>query len=119
MRTLKTDKRDWSTKEVAAVVCIVLFLAIQIGVPLVQLFAPRPAHFGWQMFAAIGRRPKFSVVMRDGTTRPVDPSPYLAERRGDLKLEAALPPHLCRILDIAAVQILFPNSQQPQVHTCP
>lgn len=118
MRTATTDQRDWSLKEVAAIVCFVLFLAIQIGVPLAKLRGPRPAPFGWQMFAAIGRRPKFSIVLRDGTIRPVDPSPYLSERRGDMKLEGAFPPHLCRTMDIAAVEIMFPNSQHSQVYTC-
>jgi hypothetical protein len=118
MRNAKVGFRGWNIKDVAAITCFVLFLAIQIGVPLVKLRAPGPAPFGWHMFAAIPTRPKFSVVMRDGTIREVDPLRYFGERRGDMDFQRALPPHLCSTMDIAAVQILFPGSERSQVYTC-
>ena len=103
-----------------ATVFFVLFLAIQTAVPLVQLWAPRPARFGWQMFTGTPQRPRFSLVMRDGTRRPADPGRYVAHSRGEVDLEKALPQHLCRVVpDLASVQITAPDSKQPRVYKCP
>jgi len=105
---------------VAAIAFFVLFLLIQTGVPLVQLWAPRPARFGWQMFTATPQRPRFSLVMRDGTIRPADLRLYVAQSRGEVDLEKALPRHLCRVVpDVASVQIITPDAKQPRVYECP
>ena len=105
---------------IAATAFFVLFLLIQTAVPLVQLGAPRPARFGWQMFSAEQQRPRFSLVMRDGTSRPANLRPYIAHSRGEVDLEKALPGHLCRVVpDLASVQILRPDSKQPRVYRCP
>lgn len=104
---------------IAATAFFMLFLVIQTAVPLAQLWAPRPARFGWQMFSARQERPRFSLVLRDGTSRPVDLRLYVAHSRGEVDLEQALPSHLCRVVpDLAAVQIAAPDSKQPRVHTC-
>jgi hypothetical protein len=105
---------------VAATAFFLLFLLIQTAVPLVQLWAPRPARFGWQMFSAAPPRPRFSLVMRDGTIRPADLRLYVAQSRGEVDLEKALPPHLCRVVpEVASVQITTPESKQPRVYECP
>jgi hypothetical protein len=97
----------------------VLFLLMQTGVPLVQLWAPRPARFGWQMFSAKPQRARFSLVMRDGTIHPANLGRYVAQSRGEVELEKALPQHLCRVVpDIASVQITAPDSKQPRVYEC-
>ena len=103
-----------------ATVLFMLFLLIQTGVPLVQLWAPRPARFGWQMFSAKPQRPRFSLVMRDGTLQPANLGLYVAQSRGEVDLEKALPPHLCRVIpDLSSVQITAPDSKQSRVYTCP
>lgn len=105
---------------VAATAFFVLFLLIQTAVPLVQLWEPRPARFGWQMFSAGPQRPRFSLVMRDGTTRPADLRLYVAHSRGEVDLEKALPQHLCRVVpDVASVQITTPDSKPMRVYKCP
>ena len=105
---------------VAATAFFVLFLLIQTGMPLVQLWAPRPARFGWQMFSATPQRNRFSLVMRDGTGQPVDLRLYVAQSRGEVDLEEALPPHLCRVVpDVASVRITAADSKQPRVYKCP
>ncbi len=110
----------WTTKSVVAAAFFTLFLSIQIGVPLIRLWAPRPARFGWQMFSARQQRPRFSLVLRDGTSRPVNLGPYVAQSRGEVDLENALPPHLCRTVpDVASVQITAPDAEQPRVYPCP
>ena len=105
---------------VATTVFFVLFLLIQTGVPLVRLWAPRPARFGWQMFSARHQPPRFSLAMRDGTSRPADLRLYVAQSRGEVDLQQALPRHLCRVVPgVASVQITAPDSKQPRVYECP
>lgn len=98
----------------------VLFLVIQTAVPLIQLRAPRPARFGWQMFSGRQQPARFSLLLRDGTRQPVNLGLYVAQSRGEADLEEALPRHLCRVVpDLAAVQITPPASQQSRVYECP
>lgn len=108
----------WTARSAAAAAFFVLFLLLQIGVPLVRLAKPRPARFGWQMYSAKLQRPRFSLVMRDGTTRPADLHPYVPQSRGEVDLERALPQHLCRAMpDVASVQILKAD-EKPRVFAC-
>lgn len=105
---------------VTAAAFFVLFVLIQTGVPLMQLAAPRPARFGWQMFSAAPRRLRVSLVLRDGTTRPVDLRRYVGLSRGEVSLDDALPAHLCRAVPgLAAVQITSSDSKTPRVYRCP
>jgi hypothetical protein len=110
----------WTTKSVAAMMFFALYLLVQIGVPLARLRAPRPARFGWQMFSAVNQqRARFTLVMRDGTKQPVNLSQYVALSRGELELEKALPPHLCRVVSkLASVEITKPDSPQPREYKC-
>jgi len=81
----------------AAVGAVVLML--QFGVPTALLFAPRPARFGWQMFATHTLSPAFAVEHADGSRALVQIDDYFAFRRGDLdpRVFDRLPAHLCRI----------------------
>ena len=108
-----------TAQSVAITVFFGLFLLIQTGVPLVRLWAPRPARFGWQMFSASQARARFSLVLRDGTVQPANLGLYVAHSRGEVNLEKALPPHLCRVVpDLASVQITSPDSRH-RVYKCP
>ena len=105
---------------VATTVFFVSFLLVQTTVPLVQLSAPRPARFGWQMFTAGPQRRGFTLLMRDGTTQPVPLHLYVAQSRGEVDLGKALPQHLCRVVpDVASVRITEPDSKEPRVYVCP
>lgn len=110
----------WTPKCVAAAAFFLLFLLIQTIVPLVRLWAPRPARFGWQMFSAMQPRARFTLVMRDGTSHPADLTRYVALSRGEVELEKALPGHLCRVVpDLASVQVFAPGLKQARVYPCP
>ena len=110
----------WTAESLAAAAFFVLFLMIQTAVPLVQLWAPRPARFGWQMFSARQSRARFSLVLRDGAVQPVKLDLYVAQSRGEVDLEEALPRHLCRVVpDLTAVQITAPSAKQPRFYQCP
>jgi hypothetical protein len=110
----------WSPKNVLALAFFVAFLTIQIAVPIVKLTSPRPARFGWHMWTARRRNPQFTLVMKDGTTSPVDLSTYLGLSRGELDFREAMPAHLCRVVpDVVEVQTQTLDSESPKVHSCP
>jgi hypothetical protein len=111
--------QTWTWKNALAALFCCTFLALQIAVPLVQLASPRPARFGWHMWSARRKVSRFLVVMRDGTTRPADLAAHVGLGRGEMDLDTALPPHLCRVVpDAAAVEITSPGLDAPRVHSC-
>jgi 23S rRNA U2552 (ribose-2'-O)-methylase RlmE/FtsJ len=111
---------SWTSKNKLALVIIVLFLSIQIGVPLARLWSPRPARFGWHMWSTVPPRLEIDLVMRDGSSQPANLRPYVAQARGELDLDNSLPPHLCRMLpEVAAVQLRSSGSFNTQIPTCP
>jgi len=110
----------WSSENKLALAFILLFLSIQVGVPLTRLWSPRPARFGWHMWSTVPPRREVFLLMRDGSSGPADISRYVAQARGELDLDKALPPHLCRLLpDVAVVQIRSNRIATTQKHTCP
>lgn len=109
----------WTTKSVIAAAFFVIFLLLQIGVPLVRLWAPRPARFAWHMFTTNPKRVRYTLQMNDGTSKAVDLGQYVGLSRGEVNLENALPAHLCRVVpDLAAVQITKADSKQSRVYRC-
>ena len=103
--------------KLAATIFCVVFLAIQLATPVVQLiWAPRPARFGWQMFSVDVPPPSFTAVLDNGTTQPVALEPYVTSLRGDVPLAQFLPAHLCRVLP-HVVAIRYQRSNQPQSET--
>jgi hypothetical protein len=111
---------SWTATSAVKAAFFVLFLLIQVGVPLLRLWSPRPARFGWQMFSASPQQIAFSLVLRDGTSQPVSLGRYVAQSRGEVDLEDRLPPHLCRVVpDVASVEITKPGSTQRRVYRCP
>ena len=114
------DLPPYNLGPVLALVFVVLFLSIQIIVPAVKLTSSRPARFGWHMWTVTPPRRQVVLLMRDGTTRPADLRPYLAQGRGELDLDNVLPPHLCRMIpDVAAVRYRSRSTATTQTHTCP
>ena len=114
------DLPQYHLGPVLALVFVVFFLSIQIIVPAVKLTSPRPARFGWHMWTVTPPRRQVVLLMRDGTTRPADLRPYLVQARGELDLDNALPPHLCRMIpDVAAVRYNSRITATTQTHTCP
>jgi hypothetical protein len=117
------NRRDpdhtWTWKSARAALFCGAFLTLQIVVPLVQLASPRPARFGWHMWSARRTPSRFLVILRDGTTRPADLARYVGLGRGEMDLDTALPPHLCRVVpDATAVEIRSPGLDAPRVHSC-
>ncbi len=89
-------------------------------IPLVQLaWSPRPARFGWQMYSVVSAAPRFELIMRDGTAKPLDITPYVTSLRGDVPLARFLPPHLCTLFpDAAAVHYQMDDGSQAGTYQC-
>ena len=91
--------RDRQLRDWVITAFILLWLVVQIGVPLWQLTNPRPARFGWQMYAVVKYPPQITAVRCDGSSVQLTPSSYFAYFRSDLHPAyiQALGKHLCRV----------------------
>lgn len=104
----------------SAMLFFAIFLLVQVGLPLRQLFLPYPARFGWQMFARARIFPNYWTVTRDGVTAPVDVSIHFYTLRPEIELGSEFPDHLCRTLtDVAMVRSALPDGTKTEVYRCP
>ena len=95
------------------------FLVVQILVPTCQLTQPRPARFGWQMYAAGARASAFTLVHENGSTTPVRLEEYIVRRRDDLDLIRFLPPAICARADAVTVRYRDAGRRTPVEFPCP
>ncbi|MCI0685445.1 MAG: hypothetical protein L0Y71_25370 [Gemmataceae bacterium] len=103
----------------AVAVFVVLFLAVQILVPIVQLTRPLPTHFGWQMFSVDRPLPRYWVVLDDGTERDIDVYEHIGVRRLDADYHRAFPEYLCRTYPAAvAVRWQWPDRDEMEELRC-
>ena len=95
---------------------------MQVAVPAVLLFRPRPQRFGWQMFTNAPVLPRLVLHRTTGRRDTVDVDLYFAVRRpelarGDLDLVAS---HVCRVTeDATAVELWVRRDSAPRLHECP
>jgi hypothetical protein len=66
------------------VATFVAYTVVQIGLPAIQLTAPRPSRFGWHMFAGIGDPEVYAVAHSDGSVERINQSVYFGNWRSDL-----------------------------------
>ena len=76
---------------------VVLWLAVQVGVPVLQhLTAEGARPFAWQMFSRSVDVPRFKVVGADGSEREVDDwERHLGRVRFEVDFARHVPPFLC------------------------
>ena len=86
-------------------VLVAAFLAVQVLVPVVALFGPRPARFSWQMYSALPHVPLAWTVAADGAEQPIDLGPYFAVQRAEIDYAAVLRAGLCDEVLAPAVKI--------------
>jgi hypothetical protein len=110
----------WTPATIARAALCLGFLTLQVVVPTVLLFGPRPARFGWQMFAAHTTAPAFATAHADGRRTLVDVDDYFAFRRGDLDPAVfdRLPAHICR-LDPSVVTVYERCTAEAQIEAHP
>ena len=75
---------DWSARDRVVAAVVVTYLALQLIVPAVLLFFPRPQRFGWQMFTAAPVIPRLVLHRTTGRRDTVDINRYFAVRRPEL-----------------------------------
>ncbi len=75
---------------------VVVYLVIQVGIPTIQFFAPRPSRWGWQMYSGHRMPVRLGVVFADGHTEAVDLGKLLGYRRTEIDLTPHLVAQLCR-----------------------
>ena len=77
---------------------VVVWLAVQVGVPVVQHLTTDGARpFAWQMFSRRVDVPRFKVVAADGSEHEVDDwLRYLGRARLEVDFARHVPPFLCR-----------------------
>jgi hypothetical protein len=95
----------WTAASVAAAVFMVAFLSVQLLVPALALFGPRPTRFAWQMYSALPPVPRAWAVAADGTVREVDLEPLFAARRAEIDYQAVLREGLCDAVDAKAIRL--------------
>jgi hypothetical protein len=114
------NQRRISPSILIAACFFVVFLAVQVSIPLAQLaWSPRPARFGWQMYSVVSAAPDFTLIMQDGTAKAIDVTPYVTSLRGDVPLAHFLPPHLCALFpDAAAIHYQMDDGSQAGTYPC-
>jgi hypothetical protein len=104
----------------AAVCFFVVYLIVQVSLPVYRLWAPRPARFGWQMFSSSVYPVRVRLLRRDGSEEPLDPAAYVGNPRADLDYERFVPPHICKMRpDVAAVRFQLPGPAPLKEYQCP
>ena len=90
----------WRWNPRIAAVCLVLFLIVQLTVPIVRITqeADRATRFGWQMFTRSAFVIDFTVTTASGQVE-VALDDVLVVLRGELPLEELIPPHLCSTVE--------------------
>lgn len=90
----------------------VSYLAVQLTVPILQLFEAGPRRFGWQMFSRVGHmRPDFLIVFEQGV-EPLNLERHVLHLRSEIDLARELPPHLCSVYTGAeAVRVRDPSGR--------
>lgn len=114
------NERKPRLTEIAAVVLVCGFLCIQVVIPLVSLFLPRPSRFSWQMFSGAVPAQNFVVSMKDGTKTPVQSSSYAGMWRPDIRVGREFAVGLCqRLPDAESVTYLDSAGKGLWEHACP
>ena len=97
---------------------IVAFLLVQIAVPLVALFGPRPGRFAWQMYSALPDVPRAWTVAADGSEQRVDLDVLFAVRRAEMDYVGVLRTGLCDATGAPAVKIQANDGDWPELIAC-
>jgi hypothetical protein len=96
------------------------FLMLQIVVPIVQATGQQPARFSWQMFANRRDQPAYTVVLGDGSLRPIDMRDVLGYERIELDYGNRVAQYLCHTIpNAASIREQAPGSQSVTEIPCP
>ena len=91
---------------------IIAFVVVQLAVPAIALFGPRPARFAWQMYSALPPVPQAWVVNADGSETAVDLSSLFAVQRAEIDYVSVLRAGLCEATGADRVRIQSLTGEQ-------
>ncbi len=108
-----------SFSEIAAVLFCAGFLTVQITLPLVQLWEPRPSRFGWQMFAAVPDPQVYTVTTQRGPVVPISLFTRASNWRADIRPRGnEFADYLCRTVP-GALSVRYQMTYRERIHKCP
>jgi hypothetical protein len=122
MRTRVNSDRASGPRRILAVAFFVMFLLMQVAVPLFQLTQPRPARFGWQMFSTLRADAlgvSYHIEAAGGELIPVQLSAHFARVRLEIDHRTVLPPYLCEVTPGAAAVISERGGTTTGRYPCP
>ena|SRR5579859_5441100 len=105
----------WSRDQWWVAAALVAFMTIQVVVPIVGLFGPRPARFGWQMYSVAEAAPQAWAEARNGSLTSIDLVGRLAVLRADTRDATAIGTALCAGSTYTAVVIQFGDATTERV----
>lgn len=89
----------WTARRIAAAVFFLIFLGIQVTVPIWKLGSDaRPARYGWHMFSTFTVPVFYMAIASDGTVDTVYAQQHVARARPEIDFPRLLPQHLCAVL---------------------
>ena len=91
---------------------------VQVLVPVVALFGPRPGRFAWQMYSALPDVPRAWTVAADGSEQPVDLDALFAVQRAEIDYAAVLRTGLCDADRCAGGQDPGRRRDEPELIAC-
>ena len=91
-----TRGREPVLRSGAAASFFVLWIALQLVIPLTRGDHPRPTRFAWQMYSDVRLAPALAVETSSGARTPVSATENLGNRRIDLDWEDADLGVVCR-----------------------
>lgn len=107
-----------SARRSVALAMVAAFLLIQLAVPVVSLFGPRPARFAWHMYSALPPVPEAWALGADGGEAPVDLGALFAVQRAELDYASILRGGLCEATGAETVKVLLPGDAEAEVIDC-
>lgn len=101
------------------VAAFVAYTVVQVGLPAIQLSAPRPSRFGWHMFAGMGSTEVYAIAGTDGSIERINHSTYFGNWRSDLVIPVpALVARICAHRS-EAVEVRVTNFMADQTRGIP
>ena len=96
----------------------VAFLVVQVAVPTVALFGPRPSRFGWHMYSALPPVPQAWIVRENGSEEIVDVTSLFVVPRAEIDYATALRDRLCAVSGAVEVRVQPDADAATEVISC-
>jgi len=93
----------------------VVLVVVQLVFAGISYTHPRPARFGWHMFAARKPRPDVSIVLESGERRKIQP---ITRYRTEVTYRTKVGPYVCGRYEHAEVVLFRSQAEGSAKHRC-